>query len=52
VELVADKVRAHGGTIINGAKVKTLHRDEADKVNGVLLESGKVMTADIIVMAC
>ncbi|KZO90340.1 FAD dependent oxidoreductase [Calocera viscosa TUFC12733] len=51
VEVVAENVRALGGTIINDAKVKTLHKDESGKVDGVILGSGKVMTADLVVAA-
>ncbi|KZT53057.1 FAD dependent oxidoreductase [Calocera cornea HHB12733] len=51
VEVVAEQVRKLGGTIVNDAKVKTLHKDEDGKVDGVILASGRVMTADIVVAA-
>jgi len=51
MEVLAENVRELGGSIINDAKVKTLHKDGSDKVDGVVLLSGKIMLADLVVVA-
>ncbi|EJT96749.1 FAD dependent oxidoreductase [Dacryopinax primogenitus] len=51
VAVVADKVRELGGSIISGAKVKTLHEDASGKVDGVILVSGQAMLADLVIAA-